>query len=66
MTPKKMPKAMKEIEDTGYLIDFLLASGLEFEGLCACIDPWCQTCIYNDQQFFSEKKVREAREWHGN
>lgn len=66
MKPKKVAKVAKEIEESGYLVDYLLAQGLDFDLLCACVDPRCQSCIDNDQQFFSERRVRESKEWKEN
>lgn len=63
MDARKLAKILKEIEESTLLVDYLLFQGLEFDLLCACDDPKCQTCLYNDQHFFSEKVVRAAKEW---
>lgn len=63
MTAKKQAKILKEIEESTLLVDYLLAEGVDFDGLCACARPDCPDCMYFDHNFFSERKVREAREW---
>lgn len=63
MSAKKLAKTLKEIEETTVLVDYLLFQGFDFDNLCACLQRNCQVCISYDQSFFSEKRVREAKEW---
>lgn len=57
---KNTVKALKEIEETTLLISCLLLEGVDLASLCACLDLECQECIINDQNLFSDKKIRDS------
>ena len=64
MTPKKMAKILKEIEDSSILVEYFEAMGVDLvEDLCGCFEKDCYSCKFNDETLFSDKKVKEAREW---
>lgn len=63
MNAKKINRVLKEIQETTSLVDYLLAQGVDLSSFCACTNIDCPACKYNDLNFFSEKKVKEAKEW---
>lgn len=64
MNAKKLAKILKEIEDSSIIVDYLTFKGIDFDrDLCGCFIKDCQECKYNDEILFSDKKVKEAREW---
>ena len=64
MNAKKMAKILKEIEDSSILVEYLTHIGHDLENdLCGCYDKECHSCKFNDDTLFSDKRVKEAREW---
>lgn len=64
MNAKKMAKILKQIEDSSILVEYLMFKGVDFyNDLCGCFDKDCWECKYNDEALFSDRKIKEAREW---